>query len=275
MPASFLWPLRPILDMSSPDYNRIEDARLEYGDTDQFTCPRCFKMISASRPPVFNSDNCSCVEVAAYNGAMQRTHPSPYEQTPWYEYEYEYQLQAPPHMYPYQPESYASSNHSAPSPEGVENALPNMAISNDFLPLCPEAGLNEAQHRRTSSFTTDMSYQMRRFLVEQESHQPARARAPTPPSPSAPASPSGFLAQETHILSTRPQGKGKGSGASMKSRQSSGSGDMSYTGYGADAFTATGAWACEHGDAYQYQYQENQNHYAMTLSGLSGLVIDE
>lgn len=256
---SFLWPLRPIPNMSSPEYNFIEDTCLEYGDTDQFTCPRCFKMISASRPPVFNSDNCSCVEAAAYNGAMQRTHPSPYEQTPWHEYEY--QLQASPHMYPYQPESYASSNHSAPSPEGVENALPNMTISNEFLPLCPEAGLNEAQHRRTSSFTTDMSYQMRRFLVEQESHHPARA--PTPPSPSR------FLAQETHILSTRPQGKGRGSRESTKSRQSSGSGDMSYTGYGADAFTATGAWACEHGDAYQ----ENQNHYSMTLSGLSGLVI--
>ncbi|TVY50137.1 hypothetical protein LOCC1_G000032 [Lachnellula occidentalis] len=244
--------------MSSPDYNRVEDTRLEYGDTDQFTCPQCFKMISASRPPVFNSDYCSCGGAAAYNGAMQRSHPSPYEQTPWYEY----QLQAPPHMYPYQAASYASSNHSAPSPEGVENAVPNMTISNDFLPLCPEAGLNEAQHRRTSSFTTDMSYQMRRFLVEQEPHHPARA--PTPPTASK------FLAQETHILSTKPQRKGQGSRESMKSRQSSGSGDMSYTGYGADAFTATGAWACEHGDVDMYQ----EDQYAMTLSGLSGLVID-
>jgi len=244
--------------MSAPDHARIERTRLEYGDTDQFTCPRCFKMISASRPPVFNSDNCSCVEVAAYNGAMQRTQPSPYEQTPWYEY----QLQASPHLYPYRPESYASSNRSALSPDGVENPQPNINISNDFLPLGPEAGLNEVQHRRNSSVYTDMSYQMRRFLVEQEYYQPVHAPTPAP-------SPSKFLPQETHILSNKSPKNKKGSKQSQKSLQSSGSGDMCYIGFGADPITATGAWA----RASETGYEENQ--YAMTLSGLSGLVIDE
>jgi hypothetical protein len=165
-------------------------------------------------------------------------------------------------MYPYHPESYASSNRSVLSPDGVENAQPNINISTDFLPLAPEAGLNEVQHRRTSSVQADMSYQMRRFLVEQEYHHPISAPTPAP-------SPSKFLPQETHIISNKPQRKGKGSKKSMKSLQSSGTGEMSYIGFGADPITATGAWdrASENG------YEENQ--YAMTLSGLSGLVIDE
>jgi hypothetical protein len=163
----------------------------------------------------------------------------------------------------YHPESYASSNRSVPSPEGVENAQPNINISNDFLPLGPDTGLNEAQHRRTSSVHTDMSYQMRRFLIERDYNQPISA--PTPAS-----SPARFLSQETHILSQAPQRREKteGSKQSKKSLQSSGGGDLSYIGFGADDSTAIGAWA--EGDDGVWE-----NQYAMTLSGFSELFTDE
>ncbi|TVY53080.1 hypothetical protein LSUE1_G010275, partial [Lachnellula suecica] len=171
----------------SAEHNHTEEDRLEYDNTDHFTCPLCFKTISATRPPIFNADNCSCVEVAAFSTSMQRTHPSPYQWTPRYD--------SSPDVYQqYRPESYASSNRSVPSPEGVENTQPNFNISTDFLPLAPEAGLGEAQHRRISSFQMDLSYQMRRFLAEQE-YDPS-IYAPTP-APSV----TGFLSQETHILS--------------------------------------------------------------------------
>jgi len=139
-----------------------------------------------------------------------------------------------------------------------------MNISNDFLPLGPDAGLNEAQHRRTSSANTDMSYQMRRFLVEQDYHQPVYTRTPAP-------SPTRFLSQETHILSQSPpklEKARKRSKHSKKSLQSSGSGDLSYIGFGADPGTAIGAWASE-GDEVAWE-----NQYAMTLSGFSEFAIE-
>jgi hypothetical protein len=258
--SSSFWQPRPIFNMSVPNYNHTEESRLEYGDTDQFTCPRCYKIISASRPPIFNSDNCSCVEAAAFSNGilMQRTQPSPYEQTPWLHYE-----ASPPMYQQYHPESYASSNRSVPSPEGVENAQPNMNISSNFLPLAPETGLNEAQHRRTSSIHTDMSYQMRRFLVERDYNQPISA--PTP-------APSPFLSQETHILSQTPPRRERGSRRSKQSKkslQSSEGGDLGYLGFGAEASTAVGAWATEGNDGFL------ENQYAMTLSGVSDFVIGE
>lgn len=47
----------------------------------------------------------------------------------------------------------------------------DLHVSNTYLPLGPDMGLNEVQHRRSASFESDMSYQMRRFLVEDGYHQ--------------------------------------------------------------------------------------------------------
>lgn len=69
------------------------------------------------------------------------------------------------------------------------------------------------------------------------------------------------------MLSEKSQSYGnrKSSKESKKSLQSSRSGDMNYVGYGADPITAFGAWVEDS--------QESQ--YAMTLSGISGLVMDD
>lgn len=236
----------------------MEYNNAEYGELDQYTCLQCFKTISSSRQPVYNGDNCSCVETAmAGNGGGHGPHSPTYRQT-------FYGREASAQMNHYQPESYASSSRSVPCPEGPENAQPNITLANNYLPLAPEMGNNEAEHRRSSSFNSDMSYQMRRFLVEQQYQECAR-----PPTPS----PNHFLSQEVHLQSQNSlqvAQSSKKSRESKKSMQSSGSGETNYIGWPTDPIMAMGAWA---NDGYNYEYADHT--YPMTMSGMSECPFDE
>ncbi|KAH8663133.1 hypothetical protein BGZ60DRAFT_566017 [Tricladium varicosporioides] len=244
--------------MDRPENQDMENINAEYGELDQYTCLQCFKTISSSRRPVYNSDNCSCVEAAmASNGGGHNPPSPPYGQT-------FYRQETSTHMNLYQPESYASSSHSVPCPEGPENAQPNITLANNYLPLAPEMGHNEAEHRRSFSFNSDMTYQMRRFLVEQQNQE--HARPPTP-------SPNHFLSQEVHLQSQNPLQAAQSSKKSIeskKSMQSSGSGETSYIGWPTDPIMAMGAWA---NDSYNYEYADPT--YPMTMSGMSECPFDE
>lgn len=103
-----------------------------------------------------NLDNCSCVEVG---GGASPPAPTSHHQ----------QHQHP--IYSYDHTSHQLATGSAPSLSNtacVEGEDRDVHYgTNNYLTLGPETGLNEAQHRRSASFESEMSYQMRRFLVEQ------------------------------------------------------------------------------------------------------------
>ncbi|KAF4637424.1 hypothetical protein G7Y89_g645 [Cudoniella acicularis] len=247
--------------MALPEHEDLDHINLEYGEPDQFTCPDCFKTISASRPPVFNTENCSCVETAMISNGGGQLPPSP-----TYAYAMHGIDSTPQVNNYYRPESYASSSRSVSCPEGPENAQPNITLlNNNYLPLAPETGLNEVEHRRSSSFNSDMSYQMRRFLVEQEQHQAAYAATTA-------AAPNHFLQQDIHVqsqTSLKVAKSSKKSKESTRSMQSSGSGDLSYIGWPTDPIMAIGAWAEGSGG------DSNEDAYPMVMSGISEYVFDE
>lgn len=184
---------------------------------EEYTCPFCYKTLSADRPPVRNDDNCSCVDSALVSNGGEGQ-PS-FEHTS------------------YRPDSYASSAHSVPSPEGPENKEPNMNLTNNFLPLGPECGQNEREHRRSSVSRQNMSYQMRRFLIDLEMDYEE---------PVVSASPLRFLPQDVVVtaqssMMVSPSSKKSGSKKSMKSSRSGG--EMSYVGHGSDVLmNGMGTW---------------------------------
>ncbi|CZR61176.1 uncharacterized protein PAC_11072 [Phialocephala subalpina] len=148
--------------MAIPDHNHnhneIGTNNYQYEEMDQWLCSQCFKTISSSRPPIFNSENCSCLEVSG--GGSPHAQPVSIPQPePIYNYE-----NTVHNATVYQ--SYASSARSFTGPEGPERENPDLRVSNTYLPLGPDAGHGEVQHRRTASFESEMSFQMRRFLVE-------------------------------------------------------------------------------------------------------------
>jgi len=198
----------------------------------QLPCEQCIRTFSSSRPPVFNADNCSCAEVASHTRGGQHLSQSPFYEQPTYHYENTLPV------YHQQPQSYASSSISVPSPDGPEREDPN-----NFLPLGPEAGLNETQHRRLASFHSDMSYQMRRFLVEQEEHQ-----HPAPYATEHGPTETRFLPQDIYIQSQAPA-KGKKSKLSCMSASIS-SGDASLFSWDVDPVTGIGAWIDAEGNLY-------------------------
>ncbi|KUJ20533.1 uncharacterized protein LY89DRAFT_445989 [Mollisia scopiformis] len=153
LPAYSLWPFRlQPFNMAIPDHNNTDSTHHYEESIDQWICSQCFKTVSPTRPPVFNPENCSCVEAGGGGPVSQpRTEEQPL-------YGYDNTMNQP---------SYASSVVSFTGPEGPERENPNMQITNNYLPLGPDTGLNETQHRRSASFESDMSYQMRRFLVEE------------------------------------------------------------------------------------------------------------
>lgn len=184
---------------------------------DEYTCPLCYKTISPDRPPVFNDDNCSCVESAMVSNGGEGQQS--FERTQ------------------YRPDSYASSSHSVPSPEGPENKEPNIHLTHTFLPLGPEGGHNEREHRRSSASRQNMSYPMRRFLIDldMEYDEPAPTR---------------FLQQEVHVEQVQGSmmvnlgSKKSGSKKSLKSERSGG--DVSYVGYGSGVLmNGMGGWVGE------------------------------
>ncbi|KAG9235652.1 hypothetical protein BJ875DRAFT_440163 [Amylocarpus encephaloides] len=224
----------------------LESNDLEYED---FSCPFCFRTISSDRPPIFNSDNCSCVEAAMVINGSNGTNdgPSSFEQPL------------------YSPESCASSSPSTRCPEGPETTHPNLHLSDSCLPLCPPPSPNEHEHASTSS-KLDLSYQLRRYLIEQEATQyPSPSPSPEPSSP--------FPRQELHVQLPGSMMVGKSSKRSKQSKKSlksSSSGELGYSGYGADPTVFLGTWAMEREGGGRLGEE-----YPLEMSGVSEFAFHE
>jgi len=208
-------------------------------------CSYCFRTISSARPPVFNPDNCGCAETGTFvYGNHEPSLSSPYEVGT---YQYEAAVYGEP------PPSSTSSAEPVPCPEGPERAEPDLPIENTFLPLGPEVGHNELQHRRSASFHSDISYQMRQFLSEGSSYSPVKLTE----------TPARFISQDVHIQcqSVKNKKKQKPSWHSEGSRSED---EIFFSGE-IDPTIAVGSQFDQSG----YEYFENG--YPMTMSGISGL----
>lgn len=113
--------------------NEPDHGLQEHFDKEQdWLCGRCYKTISAHRPPVLNLDNCSCQEAGRRANASD--------------------LAASPAAFvngdcPNLPSYPTSTDGSVETPNGPEARDPN----NRFLPVAPAVGLGEVQHRRRAS----------------------------------------------------------------------------------------------------------------------------
>jgi len=244
--------------MAFPEHNEAE-GHAQYEQFSDWTCPHCFRKISATRPPVFNADNCSCDEVALFHAgnAAYYSEPATYEQ-PLYNPE----ITAPYH---HQARSEASSSASVPCPEGPERDNPDLQVGNSYLPLVePRHGLNEIQHQRTASFHSDMSYPLQRFLGEMNTHPATTYNTEHPER----ASNTNFLSQEIHLQSSKKIKKGTPHSKLSWMSESSRSGDASVESWGMDPLAGAGMWDDRSG--YGNTLTRSGGYgYAMQLSGMS------
>jgi len=195
--------------MTTPNHNIFDDEH-QYNPSEQWdlTCSQCFKTISAFRPPIFNPENwhyCSCVEDPAEKS--QNVYETNLDQT----------------------QSYASSLKSAPCIEG-----PEREANQEFLPLGPDRGLNESQHRRSASFRSEMSFQIRMYLADLKENQRGRKMEEEETE---------FLSQEVHILWQRKERKR----SEVSWRSSSDEGIEAFMGARSDVVAGVGAWDVEGG----------------------------
>jgi hypothetical protein len=178
---------------------------------------------------------------------------------------YHYDSTTQTHYHNQSPQSYASSNLSGPCPEGPEREDPNMNVTHGYLPLGPPIGLNEAQHQRTASFHSNMSYPMLRFLDEHDYYEPPYATEHASIN-------TRFLSQDLHIQSQASKKVQKGtrrSKQSWMSMQSSSSAETSFVSWGLlDPVTEAGAWSAEGGN------KRPGEGYALDLSGLEDFHIN-
>jgi hypothetical protein len=237
------------------------DQSYEKVDQWELACFQCHKPISADRPPNYNCENCSSVEVGTHaNGAGQHfSYPMVREQPM-----YHYAVTTPTQYHNQSPQSYASSNLSGPCPEGPEKEDPNMHFTTTYLPLGPPIGLNEIQHQRTASFHSDMSLPMQRFLSSCDYHEPyATVHVPME---------SRFLQQDLYIVSQaskKVHQSTKRSKQSYMSMQSSGSHETGTDSWGLmDPVAEVGSWDRESGDLLP-------GDYALALSGLTEFHIND
>jgi hypothetical protein len=186
----------------APAYDHINGGNVQNSPFD-WECLKCFKTASAWGPPVFNSKNCSCAEAGAYANGVDHSPKATADESPDSAYR--------------SPESYASSSASVKCPEGPELEEQNLHIGTSYLPLVPDQGLNEAQHRRSASFNSDMSYHMRRFLVEQNPNELSQVGHPV-------SSETRFLRQDVHLQYQQIKKKKRSSKLSDQSMLSSDSG---------------------------------------------------
>lgn len=265
-----------------PSHSRISNANT-YESIDQgWICGKCSKTVSTSN--YVYGDVCTCTEPSAYNfgGATQLL------QTERLMYHYDNTAIL------YQPQSYASSAASnGRGPEGPEREVPRMLApshhnnNTTFLPVTPELGHNEAQHQRSSSFRSDMSYQMRRFFIEQAEQAQHQTPAHNPDDMYAtdhpdnndhnhdlrlPTMSSGnkWLSQEIYIQ--RPTTKGSGKTKSWESGGSAESGLEHWDTTPVDPILGIGTWTAER--EWQYANQNNNAGYSMCMSGMSEAIRD-
>ncbi|KAL5313794.1 hypothetical protein ACEPPN_018217 [Leptodophora sp. 'Broadleaf-Isolate-01'] len=238
--------------------NNEAEVHAQFERFDDWACPVCFKKISASRPPIFNADNCSCDEVANYHIGNNGYYSEPAT--------YEHPLYNPGVAAPVYSQAQSVASSSVPCPEGPEREDPNLPIGNAFLPLAADPGLNEIQHQRTASFHSDMSYPLQRFLGEMKTHPTVYATEHIDRDRTS--NNSKFLSQEIHLQSSRKVKKGSRSPHSKLSwmSESSRSGDSSVSSWGMDALTGAGGWANNSGYA-------NTGAYALALSGTTDCAV--
>lgn len=227
----------------APEYNPFEH---EFNSVEEWECARCAKIISTSPTPLLNLDPCTCVDGDLFVGDCPRSQQvgGPGQDG------YQYQL---PSHHPAQ--SYASSSISAPCPEGPEREDPNSHTTNGYLPVVVDQGLGEAQLRPSPSPPFDLSLQMWRFLIEQESYRPGYAAEPTTPDPR-------LLAQEIHVRPQLRGGSNERRKASHQSIRSSRSDEPSFAACDGDPMAGVGSWD----DAGTYVYSSDE--YPLTMSGL-------
>lgn len=216
-------------------------------------CRYCFRTISSSRPPVFNPDNCGCgVQGGTFATGGDEQSPSP-----------PHELQGVQHgreVYYQRPQSTTSSDESVACPEGPEREEPKLHVNNTFLPLVADTGLNEVQHRRSASFHSEMSYQMRQFLIEEDTRLSAHSTG-IPPSKAK------FLPQDTYIQAQRAK-KSKNRGKPSYQSFSSGSGGASLHSWGGDPMIAVGT-------QFDGRCSVFEGEYPLTISGMSGYRSEE
>ncbi|PVH87207.1 hypothetical protein DL98DRAFT_581925 [Cadophora sp. DSE1049] len=243
--------------MAFPEHNEAE-GQAHFEHFSDWTCSKCFRKISATRPPIFNADNCSCDEVASYHIGNNGYYSEPAT--------YEHQLYTPEvtaPLYHNQAQSVASSSASVPCPEGPERKDLDLQVGNTYLPLVePRSGLNEIQHQRTASFHSDLSYPLQRFLGELKTCPPAAYDTEHVDR----ISHSNFLSQEIYLQSSKQVKKGTPHSKLSWMSESSRSGDASVESWGMDPLAGAGMWD----DRSGYGKTGNGGDgYAMHLSGMS------
>jgi len=219
--------------MAGPDYYNYNHFDKEgYYDHETWTpiCRTCLRAISSSRPPVYNADNCSCED---FNGTQV---PQP-AASPGQGFQYQ-----PNDAVFRRPNTYASSTASAPGQEGLEKEAPNLQVGNSYLPIAPEMGLNEPQHRRSASMYSNRSFQLERFLADLRKNQPRQDISIE--------NSSTFLSQMLHIRSQAAEKKAKHRKRSERSYHSLGTSSSEEYGFviGADDLARVahaGDWADE------------------------------
>jgi hypothetical protein len=142
-----------------------------------------------------------------------------------------------------QPRSSTPSEKDVPSPDVPERE----ELKSEFLLLGPAPGLNESQHRRSASFRSEMSFQLRRYLIEMEEGRRCGTEN---------VGETEFISQELYVLSQRKERKR--SAVSFQSL-SSDSVDMVLVALGEEVLAGAGAWdeECE------------SDSYPMAMSGMT------
>lgn len=246
--------------MAYPE-NKEAEVHAQFENFNDWVCSICFKGISASRPPIFNGDNCSCNGVADFHiGNNNGYYPEPAA--------YEDQLYNPNVAAPVynQAQSVASSSASVPCLEAPEHANLNLQADNNYIPPAPTPGLNETQHQRTASFNSDMSYPLQRFLGEMKTHGVYETEAVDRTTTST--SNSRFLSQEIHLQSSKITKRGSPHSKMSWVSGSEGSGDASVESWGMDPLAGAGMWANADTSGYA-----NTGAYAMVLSGTTDCAV--
>jgi len=138
-----------------------------------------------------------------------------------------------------------------------------MRLTNAYLPLGPDTGLNELQHRRSASFESNLSYPMRRFLVEEGYNQTQLS--------SEEAVENRFLQQDVKMGSSKKVTKGsKFSWVSGDSAGKSSSDELAWSASASKDLGNVGAWMEDNGVPYGgVEMQREGNGYPMVMSGLT------
>jgi hypothetical protein len=233
--------------MPVPDYKNDKETETYRNDLNDWIipCRDCLKAISSSRPPVFNSDNCSCSELGEHASGTSTVVP-PVIQTrdtnnP--------ALEDPVH------------EHLRPSPTYVSASTQTTADyvhHNGNMTSAADAGSrhtkNNASSTQPRTYTTRHAYPLDTYLNEPENS--LYTFAPQ----------TGHGRKRSSSMRAR-----KGSNRGQSSLRSSGSADSAaeprFPGWEIDLFMGLGTWDSASGEG-----ADDSPKYALTMSGLSEAV---